>query len=85
MKRAASDPMEAGFADACLAHGIEAIPHDHISGLDFYLPAYDVYVEVKQFHSPRISEQMSRQKNVIAIQGMGALAAFAQLLKANRS
>lgn len=37
--------------------------------LDFYLPKYDVYIEVKQFHADRISRQMQSKNNVIAIQG----------------
>jgi hypothetical protein len=38
-------------------------------GLDFYLPFFDVYIEIKQFHADRISRQMSSKDNVIAVQG----------------
>jgi hypothetical protein len=37
--------------------------------LDFYLPLFDVFIEVKQFHTDRISRQMSLKDNVIAVQG----------------
>jgi transcription elongation factor Elf1 len=37
--------------------------------LDFYLPFFDVYIEVKLFHADRISRQMKSKENVIAIQG----------------
>jgi hypothetical protein len=48
--------------------------------LDFYLPLADVHIEVKQFHTDRISEQMSRARNVIAIQGINAARLFAMML-----
>mgnify|MGYP000246292980 CR=1 FL=1 len=37
--------------------------------LDFYLPFFDVFIEIKQFHTDRISRQMSSKDNVIAVQG----------------
>jgi hypothetical protein len=37
--------------------------------LDFYLPDYDVYIEIKKFHSDRIIAQLRSQNNVIVIQG----------------
>lgn len=77
------DPMESAFEKMCCDNGIEFRRDDQTkdgSQLDFYLPKYDVYVEVKQFHTNRISEQMSRRHNVIAIQGMGSLNALRELL-----
>lgn len=41
--------------------------------LDFYLPFFDVYIEVKQFHADRIARQMSSKDNVIAVQGTKAV------------
>lgn len=49
--------------------------------LDFYLPNSDLYIEVKRMHSQRVDEQMKRVPNVIVIQGIGAVAAFANLIK----
>lgn len=76
------DPVEAVVAAALDAAGIGYTrqPADTL-GLDFYVPYWDLYIEVKRFHSVRISEQMPRAPNVIAIQGMGAATAFADLLR----
>ena len=49
-------------------------------GMNFYLVDLDVHIECKQFHTERISEQMSRSSNVIAIQGMKAAELFSDLL-----
>lgn len=32
-----------------------------------------VFIEVKQFHTPRVSEQMARAPNVIAFQGIESI------------
>lgn len=37
-------------------------------------------IEVKRYHSPRITEQMSRTENVVAIQGWEAARVFAELI-----
>lgn len=79
-----NDPMEAIIA-AALRDAKEPFVTDfggkNPSGLDFRLTAVGVEIEVKQFHSPRISEQMSRSPNVIAIQGRGAVEYFADLIR----
>lgn len=49
-------------------------------GLDFYLPDYGIHIEVKQFHTDRVSEQMSRSSNVIVAQGRDAVEFLAALL-----
>lgn len=64
-----SDPMERLVFDALLMSGIDFI-YGPENNLDFYIPSKDVYIEVKQMHSNRISEQMSRAPNVIAVQGV---------------
>lgn len=61
--------------------GVKYRRDDHESGLDFYLSDLDIYIEVKQFHSDRIARQMSRRKNVIAIQGMQSLKFLEALAK----
>ena len=66
-----SDPIEAIVATALTSSGIR-YQHELFGHLDFYLPDYEIEIECKQFHSDRISEQMSRHKNVIAIQGKEA-------------
>ena len=65
-----ADPMEEATARWLLRSGIRHERADAGLGLDFYLPDFDLYIEVKRFHSPRIGEQMSRAENVIAVQGI---------------
>jgi hypothetical protein len=43
------------------------------SSLDFYLPDYDVYIEVKRFYSDRALRQLQSRDNVILIQGIQAI------------
>lgn len=72
------DPME-----AMIAYALDAakIPYTReMNGLDFYLPTFDVYIEVKQFHSTRIADQMGRVDNVIAAQGRGAVSLLCGLI-----
>lgn len=73
------DPMEAGVRDALTQIGITFTEPSPLN-LDFYLPDYGVHVEVKQFHSDRIAEQMSRAENVIALQGRAAVNLFIAML-----
>lgn len=49
--------------------------------LDFYLPDHGLYIEVKQFHSDRIADQMKRAPNVIAAQGRPAVKALGRALE----
>lgn len=48
--------------------------------LDFYIPHLNVYIEVKQYHAPRISQQLERQENVIVLQGKRAVDVFCTLI-----
>lgn len=52
--------------------------------IDFYIPDLDLYIEVKQYHSDRISSQMSKVQNIIAVQGLAACQQFAEILKKGR-
>jgi hypothetical protein len=63
------DPMERRIARALDTAGI-AYTRQSVTNLDFELhDGSGVFIEVKRMHSPRIAEQMSRVKNVIAVQG----------------
>lgn len=77
------DPIEKIVADALDARGIAYTVDGkgETHGLDFRLEGIDVYVECKQFHTPRTSEQMSRVSDVIVIQGRRAAETFAEMLK----
>lgn len=75
------DPMERIIAEALGKIGMAYTrENEHPSRLDFRLTDNGVEIEVKRFHSPRISDQMARSENVIAIQGAGAVRFFAALL-----
>ena len=77
-----SDPLEKIVAKVLDEYNIRYLAgHDVPNRLDFYLPDGDVYIEVKQFHSYRISEQCSRAPNVIVLQGIGAVNAFVSLIR----
>lgn len=69
------DPVEKIIADALDKAGI-GYRRDDALGLDFAL-AGDIYIEVKAYYSPRVTEQMSRAQSVIAIQGIEAAKWFA--------
>lgn len=79
------DPMEKIMRDALtreeFAFTEDGRPGGEINkALDFHLTDYGVHIEVKQFHSARISDQMSRAPNVIAAQGRAAVEFLAALL-----
>lgn len=79
------DPMEKIIREALDREGFDFVQDGGsggaiAKGLDFYLPDYELAIEVKQMHSPRISSQMERHKNVIAAQGKEAVAFLAAIL-----
>jgi hypothetical protein len=74
-------PEELMLADAFKSAGLSFL-HESDGGthnLDFKIG--DVYVEVKQFHSPRAIEQCGRVDNVILVQGRKAAEFLAALIK----
>lgn len=77
-----TDPLERILAAALDRAGIAYTTErdGDTLALDFHLTEADVYVEVKQFHTPRIAEQMSRAPNVIAVQGRVAVEWLAGIL-----
>jgi hypothetical protein len=54
------------------------------SALDFYLPAHEVHIEVKRFHTPRVGAQMSRAQDVIVAQGERAVRLLAEAIRSGR-
>lgn len=76
------DPMEQMIANALDAAGFRYVrePHNECQGLDFYLPDLDIHIEVKQFHAARIAKQMEQVPDVIAVQGIKAVAFLSTLL-----
>jgi len=78
-----NDPVEILIANGLDKAGIEYVSPCKNTRLDFYIPDHDIYIECKRFHSDRISEQMSRVENVIAIQGMEAAEFFCIAINSN--
>jgi hypothetical protein len=51
----------------------------HPTNLDFYIPEFDLYVEVKQFHTDRIASQIStvpKDSSVMVLVGPNSVDAF---------
>jgi hypothetical protein len=79
-----TDPIERIIADALDSVGIVYSHESDRPGsipLDFYLPAYDLWIECKAYHAERIAGQMAKARDVIAIQGIGAARAFAAMIR----
>jgi len=77
------DPLEEKLAEALTRAGLEFVRDKggaNKSGLDFLLPRIGIEIEVKQFHSDRIAEQMARAPNVIAVQGEASVRFLCDLL-----
>lgn len=73
--------MERLIRDALQVSGARFIEGDKNStGLDFEMPDEGFSIEVKQFHSERISLQMKRADNVIVAQGRTAVQALARMI-----
>ncbi len=85
--RVGNDPLEQTVVHALDHAGIqyvtdyEGLVPKH---LDFHLSDFDVFIEVKGGHSDRISNQMKRAPNVIAVQGLAAVHWFAKMLQTSR-
>lgn len=67
-----NDPVEEFVACTLIHLGIDYKSNVKVGDreLDFYLPDYDIYIECKQFYTPRILDQMSEVENVIVVQGL---------------
>ena len=73
------DPVEEEIEMALEIAGVKYERH-HPSNLDFYLPTEGIFIECKQFHTPRAIEQMSREADVILVQGKTAARFFTMKL-----
>lgn len=76
------DPMEVMMRSALTDAGIRFLEDgENPVHLDFFLPDFDLHIEVKQFHTERVAEQMSRAPNVIVAQGREAVTWLAGLIR----
>lgn len=80
--RTYSDPVERVVAEALTMAGVAFVDDrdPRAKNLDFYLPDFDVFIEVKQFHANRIARQMAKVENIIVIQGLSAAQTFAKII-----
>lgn len=80
-KRISDDPIERVIYDALTRKGIlftmEGDENHPSHRMDFHVPDYGMAIECKWRHSPRISDQTARHRNVIVIQGPEAARFFA--------
>ncbi len=49
--------------------------------LDFFLPDFNTYIEVKEYHTDRVNQQLKDHAEVILVQGKQAVETFCKLLK----
>ena len=75
-----ADHLEAEIGALLTERGIRFIHESQGAALDFYLPDYDIYLEVKQFYSERVIKQLALHDNVILIQGRRSIAVVRALL-----
>lgn len=75
------DLMETIIEDALKENGINFTRDNADNTLDFTLTQLGVHIECKRYYSERTIKQLARHKNVILIQGLGAAAAFADMLR----
>lgn len=83
MKRPSpQDPLEQRVREALTEAGVHFVEEEdpRAKRLDFYMPGFYVHIEVKQFHTPRVADQLQRAPNVILLQGLPAVALFTLLL-----
>lgn len=82
--RICEDPIERIIQVALEAAMIEYVLEGEVPSagqtLDFWLPAFGLYIECKQYHTPRIADQMSRAPNIIVLQGRASAEFFANAL-----
>ncbi len=77
-----SDPIELIVAEGLIAAGIRYEREESGHLLDFYLPDFAIYIEVKQFPTERSFSQLAKSEhlNTILIQGRHAAHAFVRLI-----
>lgn len=82
-----TDPCERIVAEALERAGIPFVHEsdDKSQELDFYVHSLGVFIEVKQFSTPRTDRQLAGRNDVILLQGRPACFAFAEVLDRGRT
>lgn len=84
LKPSLRDPLEREVEKALIEAGIDFETDNgggNDSRLDFFLPQWDVHIEVKRFYTARTGEQMARAPNVIVAQGEKAVRFLAAAIR----
>lgn len=88
MPRRPRDLIKAEIFDGLVTAGIvftqEGEPGHPDHRLDFDLPDHGIAIECKFDHTPRIADQLSRQRNIIVIQGLESAIFFSNMLIASK-
>lgn len=80
-----TDPLELRIMEILNIKSIKFIHESYSNGinqrLDFYLPDYDIFIEVKKYHTERVLKQLESQDNIILVQGEKSVKFLEQILK----
>lgn len=79
-----ADELEQMVGEALYEAGIEFKHESDGARLDFYIPKFDCLIEVKKYHSKRISLQLAPHSDVILLMGKKAVNEFCNLLKQSK-
>ena len=76
-----ADDLERMVGEALYNSGIEFKHESEGAFLDFWIPNWRVYIEVKKYHTDRINSQLRHFDNVVLLMGTKAVNEFCKLLK----
>lgn len=76
-----ADELEQMVGEALYDAGIEFKHESEGASLDFYIPQFDCLIEVKRFHTDRISKQLRPYTEVILLMGKRSVEEFCNLIK----
>lgn len=84
------DPVEQAFMDVCAAAGIRYERPERMGGrVDFYLPDFELFVEVKAYSCERLHEQLESidagRNAAMVLIGVKSVAAFARMIGATKN
>jgi hypothetical protein len=75
-------PLENQVAEALTKAGVRFVRDSEESkNLDFYLPDFNIYLEIKGGFTKRIANQCKRDANVIVVQGVKSTEFICRLIK----
>jgi hypothetical protein len=76
-----ADELEQMVGEALYEAGIEFKHESEGAMLDFIVPEWNCFIEVKKYHTHRISKQLSFYTDVILLMGRQSVIQFCNLLK----